>query len=238
MNSNGKVSTSLVSEETLYTPDEVAEILGISAAKAYFLIGREIPFILRRRCRLVRQKDLEEYATSPAAMTLKPKRQRQKQAQLVTDWFPGTGNGPITKRLEAIEAMAGPGSPVTQYHPPDVPDKKVERPAPAPYSKPSGTLSDIVIVTKIPVITAWLARHGITGQLIERPNSNDIRGKHVIAHILPHFLAIQAQSISWVDLHGVDLSTATADDMDSAGAELVTVSMQRTPTPPGLKFTR
>lgn len=63
--------------ERTYTLKEVAFVLDISVARAGYLVGREIPYLLGQNgTRLVRERDLEAFQDSAAAKTLLPKRRR------------------------------------------------------------------------------------------------------------------------------------------------------------------
>jgi len=83
--------------------------------------------------------------------------------------------------------------------------------------------ADTVIVTRHTGLVAWLAQHGISGNVVDHATASDVRGKHVIG-ALPLHLAALAAKVTVVDMpnlpaekRGQDL---TPDEMDSAGAAL------------------
>jgi CRISPR-associated protein Csx16 len=83
---------------------------------------------------------------------------------------------------------------------------------------------DTVIVTRHRGAVEWLAAKGISGQIIEHADPEDVRGKHVIGN-LPLYLAALADRVSVIDMpnltpeqRGKDLTPA---EMDSSGAVLV-----------------
>lgn len=82
-----------------------------------------------------------------------------------------------------------------------------------------------LIVTRHAGMLDWLAKNGITGQVISHAKPEDVKGRQVIG-TLPFYLAAMANSVTVVDLprlrpeqRGVDL---TPEEMDAAGASLKT----------------
>lgn len=87
-----------------------------------------------------------------------------------------------------------------------------------------------VIITRHSGLVEWLARKGITGEVIAQATAEDVRGKDVVG-ILPLHLAAEANSISTVDMprlpaekRGQDLSP---EEMDSFGATLTRYKVER-----------
>jgi putative CRISPR-associated protein (TIGR02620 family) len=89
---------------------------------------------------------------------------------------------------------------------------------------------EVVIVTRHNGLVAWLAYHGIEGQVITHASLDQIRGKHVYG-ALPLHLAAEAASVTVVDLpdlpsekRGQELSPS---EMDVYGASLVTYRVEK-----------
>ncbi len=89
-----------------------------------------------------------------------------------------------------------------------------------------GKFDRTIIVTTHKGLVEWLARQGITGEVLERVTGQQVRGARIIGTV-PLHLAAEAAEIVIVKLANapkglkqerVDL---TADELDAAGARLV-----------------
>lgn len=89
---------------------------------------------------------------------------------------------------------------------------------------------ETIICTRHAGLVAWLAAHGITGEVRPQVAAADVRGKRVIG-ALPLHLAAEAAEVVAVDMPGLtqaqrgqDLSPA---EMDAAGAAISTYVVRR-----------
>lgn len=82
--------------------------------------------------------------------------------------------------------------------------------------------SETVIHTDNEGVVEWLGRRGIYGSWLKGElQPSQVRGKHVIAGLLPIYIQVECRSIATVRARGVYIRTATADELEQAGAELV-----------------
>lgn len=95
-------------------------------------------------------------------------------------------------------------------------------------------MTEKIIVTRHNTLVEWLARHGITGPVIEQATPEDVRGKDVYG-ILPMWLAAEANSVTEVSMPGLPLEARkrvnggdfTVEEMDDWGAHLETFVIRR-----------
>lgn len=95
-------------------------------------------------------------------------------------------------------------------------------------------MSENAIVTKNDSLIAWLQEKGIKGDIYDYVTPGDIAHKHVYG-IVPYWMAAFAECITEVSMPGLDRSgrdrfnrgEITVQEMDAAGAELVTYRVRR-----------
>lgn len=95
-------------------------------------------------------------------------------------------------------------------------------------------MSDSVIVTKNNSLISWLNDKGVKGPIFDYANPGDVAHKHVYG-IVPYWMAAFAECISEVSMQGLDRDDRdrfnrgllTVQEMDAAGAELVTYRVRR-----------
>lgn len=91
-----------------------------------------------------------------------------------------------------------------------------------------------VIVTRHKTLVAWLAAHGVTGEVIAQATPETVRGKDVYG-ILPMWLAAEANSITEVSMPGLPLEARarvnggdfTVEQMDEWGAVMQRFTVRR-----------
>jgi len=84
-----------------------------------------------------------------------------------------------------------------------------------------------LIVTRHATLVEWLAKHGITGEVIAQATPADVAGKDVYG-VLPMWLASYANSVTEVSMPNLPLEARakvnggdfTVDQMDEWGAEM------------------
>lgn len=101
-------------------------------------------------------------------------------------------------------------------------------------------MEKVTIVSRHPGLVAWLARKGITGEVIPHvTDSNQIRGRHVFG-ALPLHLAAKAASVTSVDIPGLPAEKRGQDlspeEMDLFGATMASYTVARVdlPAPEGM----
>lgn len=95
-------------------------------------------------------------------------------------------------------------------------------------------MTETVIVTKNPSLVAWLEDKGIKGPVLDYANPGDVAHKHVYG-IVPYWMAAFADCISEVSMQGLhredrerfNRGLLTTQEMDAAGAEIVTYRVRR-----------
>jgi hypothetical protein len=95
-------------------------------------------------------------------------------------------------------------------------------------------MPEIAIVTKNPSLVAWLNAKGIKGSVYDYANPGDVAHKHVYG-IVPYWMAAFADCVSEVSMPHLDREDRdrfnrgqlTTQEMDAAGAELVTYRVRR-----------
>lgn len=91
-----------------------------------------------------------------------------------------------------------------------------------------------VIITRHQPLVEWLEKRGITGEVIAQATADDVRGKNVYG-VLPLWLAAEAESVTEVSMPGITLEQRklnasgdmTVEEMDAAGAHLVTYTVKK-----------
>lgn len=94
--------------------------------------------------------------------------------------------------------------------------------------------SNNVIVSRNQSLIAWLEDKGIQGPVVEHATAGDVAHKHVYG-IVPFWMAAFADTVSEVNMPGLDRAERnrfnngllTIQEMDAAGAELVTYRIRR-----------
>lgn len=91
-----------------------------------------------------------------------------------------------------------------------------------------------IIVTKNESLIAWLRDHGIDAPVLEYASPGDVAHKHVYG-IVPYWMASFADCVSEVTMPHLDRTdrdrfnrgALTVQEMDAAGAEIVTYRVRR-----------
>lgn len=91
-----------------------------------------------------------------------------------------------------------------------------------------------VIVTKNQSLIAWLNDKGVKAPVLEYANPGDVAHRHVYG-IVPYWMAAFAECVSEVTMPGLDRAdrdrfnrgVLSVQEMDAAGAELVTYRVRR-----------
>jgi hypothetical protein len=91
-----------------------------------------------------------------------------------------------------------------------------------------------VIISRNQSLIAWLEDKGIQGHVVEHATAGDVAHRHVYG-IVPFWMAAFADTVSEVNMPGLDRTerdrfnrgALTVQEMDAAGAELVTYRVRR-----------
>lgn len=98
-------------------------------------------------------------------------------------------------------------------------------------------MSDALIVTRNESLVAWLREKGITAPIKDYPKPQDVLHKHVYG-LPPYWIAAYADVVSEVSMPHLDREDRdrfnrgllTTQEMDAAGAELVTYRVRKIST--------
>ncbi len=89
-----------------------------------------------------------------------------------------------------------------------------------------------VIISRHKGTIEWLARHGITGRVIEHATAEDVADKEVYG-VLPLHLAAEAKTVVVIDMPGLPADKRgqdlTPEEMDQYGAKLSRYCVIRLP---------